>query len=173
MTICPKCGFENPQPEATECPKCGLVYAKFLNAQRNERQHVSAEQALHNSLKQAMAADEEDSSSFTDFETQKDASSYPLIDNLVLLLVGLACALLIFTVLEIKFVWRLLTEMNASFKLFSQSDRLLIMFSIGFLGILQVALCLAIGGILKLNKDIADNTRVTRNYLADLVQRKR
>ncbi len=173
MIFCPKCGFENTQFEATECPKCGLVYSKFFTAQRNEHQHISAERALHNSLSKAMSTDVEGSSSFTDFETEKDSNSYPLIDNLVLLLIGLAGILLIFTVFEIKFVWGLLAELNTSFKLFSPSVKLLIILSIGFLGILQVAVYLAIGGILKLNKDIADNTRATRSYLVYLAHRKR
>jgi|GEM_PF-2941258 len=50
MTTCPKCNFVNENPQATDCPKCGLIYAKFQKAKEDEDRHMSAERALSDRL---------------------------------------------------------------------------------------------------------------------------
>ena len=171
MTTCPKCGFINKQSQATDCPKCGLIYAKFKKVQEEESQHISAERSLNNSLNKAISSSFDEPSSYTDFEADRDSRTYPMVDNLSLFFIVFAGILAIFTIFEIKYVWNLLFELNASFKIFSKTDVWIIVLSIGFLGIMQTAIYLAVGGLLHLGKDIADNTRATRNYLSHIAKK--
>ncbi len=66
MTICPKCGFKNERPQATACPKCGLIYAKYQKAKADEANHISAERALNNSLRNAIPSDSSEDYSFNE-----------------------------------------------------------------------------------------------------------
>lgn len=168
MIFCPKCGLKNEKPQATDCPKCGLIYAKFQKAQQEEVHHINAERALNDSLRRAVASSDEEPPNYIDFELDRDSRSYPLIENLSLFFLCFASILGLFTVFEIKYVWSLLVELNTSLKIFSKSDIWIIVLSVGFLGTLQIAIYLAIGGLLRLGKDIADNTRATRNYLSHI-----
>lgn len=171
MPTCPKCGFKNERPQATDCPKCGLIYAKFQKAQKDEARHISAEQALNDSLRRAIGSDSEEATTFIDFETDKDFRSYPSIEKLSVFFLCFAGVLGLVTIIEIKYVWGVLNQLNASFKMFSNSDFWIILLSVGLLGTLQVAIYLAIGGLLRLGKDIADNTRATRNYLSHIARK--
>lgn len=171
MIACPKCGFKNDLPQAADCPKCGLIYAKFQKTTEDERSHLQAERELTNSFRKVMASESEEPSHFTDFETVKDSDSYRMLDNLSLFFIGFAGVLAIFTIVEAKYIWGLLTYLNASFKMFTSADKWLISISVIFVGVMQASLFLAIGGLLRIGKDIADNTRATRNYLLHIARK--
>ena len=164
MITCPKCGFKNDQPQATDCPKCGLIYAKFQRAQT----HKSVEQALNDSFKDAMPSGHEEEPRFTDLEPQKDDDSYSGIVYLSWFFIGFSCVLGLIWVAEIKFFWSFID----SYQIFKGSDKLLVILLFAMFSSLPVAIYLSVGGALKLGKDIADNTRATRNYLAYLVKTK-
>ena len=164
MVVCPKCGFKNDQSQATACPKCGLVYAKF----RRAKAHKSVEQALNDSFRDAMPSGQTEESRFTDFEPQKDDDSYSGIVYLSWFFIGLSCVLGLISIFDIKYIWALID----SYPIFKGSEKLLVFLLLAILASLPVAICLAVGGALTLGKDIADNTRATRNYLAYLVKTK-
>lgn len=171
MIFCPKCGFKNEQPQATDCPKCGLVYAKFHKAKNEGKNHIAAEQELTNSFRRAMSSEVEEATDFIDLETRKDADSYQMLNYLSLFFICFAAILAIFTLVEAKYIWGLLNYLSASYKMFTTSDKWLIAISVFFIGTMQVALFLAVGGLLRIGKDIADNTRATRNYLLHIARK--
>ena len=39
METCPKCGFDR-QPEHDECPKCGIVYEKYLKVVKHQEEQA-------------------------------------------------------------------------------------------------------------------------------------
>lgn len=170
MIFCPKCGFKNELPQATDCPKCGLIYSKFQHAQAEEKNHISAERALNEELRKAFPQEISSHSSFTDFETSKDHNSYPILNNLSVFFMFFAGILAIFTIVEAKYIWSLLSYLNSSFEIFKTADKVYITIAAIFIGTMQVSMFLAIGCLLRIGKDIADNTRATRNYLLYLAR---
>lgn len=179
MKTCPKCGFQNSRPQAEDCPKCGLIYSKFYKAQQSESKQMSAEKALNDSLTKVISNDQQRITSCADFEPIKDNDSYQMIGHLAFFLIAFSGVLAIWTIIEAKYFWGLLTQANETIRaftntdIFTKSDIWIMIVSVIFIGTLQVALCLAIGGFLHLGKDIADNTRATRNYLSQIFKGKR
>ena len=165
MTTCPKCGFKNNQPQATSCPKCGIYYAKFETA----KEHLNAERSLNAGLKKTLSqADDIYAEEFTDLESDKDDNSYGGIFYLSWFFIVFSCFLGFIWILEIKYFWSFID----SYQIFKGSDKLLVVLFFAIFSSLPVAIYLAVGGALKLGKDIADNTRATRNYLAHIAKTK-
>lgn len=147
------------------------TFVWWIGPKKNEANQINAERDLNDRLRKAVGNNHQETSSFIDLEANKDSRTYQPISNLSIFILILSGVLVLFTIIETKYVWDLLTHLNASFKMFSSSDRLLIVLSVGFLGVMQVATFLAIGGLLRIGKDIADNTRATRNYLSHIAQK--
>ena len=164
MITCPKCGFKNDQSQATDCPKCGLIYAKFQRA----KTHKSVEKSLNESFRDAMPSGHEEEPRFTDFEPQKDDDSYSGIVYLSWFFIGLSCVLGLISIIDIKYLWAFID----SYQIFKGSEKLFVFLLLAILASLPVAVCLAVSGALTLGKDIADNTRATRNYLAHIAKTK-
>ena len=164
MITCPKCGSKNDQSQATDCPRCGLIYAKFQRAQT----HKNVEQELNNSLSNAMPSRQTEEQSSTDFEPQKDDNSYSGIVYLSWFFIGLSCVLGLISIIDIKYLWAFID----SYQIFKGSEKLFVFLLLAILASLPVAVCLAVSGALTLGKDIADNTRATRNYLTHIAKTK-
>ena len=167
MITCPKCGFKNEKLQATDCPKCGLIYAKFQKAKEEQIRHMSAEHALRDSLSKAVTEGQDEEPKFLDFESGKDQSSYPAITYLSWFFIGFSGVLGLVWVVEIKFFWSLLD----SFFQLKGPDKLFITIFFAIFSSLPIAIYLSVGGALKLGKDIADNTRASRSYLAHIANK--
>jgi hypothetical protein len=164
MINCPKCGFKNDQQQATNCPKCGLIYAKFQKTQA----HKSIEQTLSDSFSNAMPSEYKEESRFADFESQKDQDSYSAIVFLSGFFNIFAGLLGIIWVAGIIVFWSFLS----STQYFQGSPKVIVTLFFAMFSFLPIAMYASISGALKLGKDIADNTRATRNYLAHLTKTK-
>lgn len=162
MITCPKCGFKNNQSQATACPKCGLIYAKFQKV----RTHKSIEQALSDSFSKAMPSELEEESRFADFESQKDQDSYSAIVFLSGFFNIFAGLLGIIWIAGIVVFWSFLS----STQYLQGFQKIIVTLFFAMFSFLPIAMYASISGALKLGKDIADNTRATRNYLAHLTK---
>lgn len=164
MTVCPKCGHEHQQP-AKACSKCGLIFEKFRQAEKFRRQ----EQDLNNRLADTLTKVESNyDQGFYDFESQRDRQSYVGITYLSWFYFIFAGLTAIAWVIQIKY----LSYFIDAFLQIKGPEKLVLTLIIAIFSSLPVATYLAIGGALKLGKDIADNTRATRNYLEQLVKKK-
>lgn len=164
MTVCPKCGYQHLQP-TTACSKCGLIYEKFQQAEKHRRQ----EQDLNNRLADTLTKVEtNDDQGFYDFESQRDRQSYVGITYLSWFFFIFAGLTAIAWIIQIKY----LSYFIEGFLQIKGSEKLVLTLIIAIFSSLPVATYLAIGGALTLVKDIADNTRATRNYLEKLLKKK-
>lgn len=163
MTVCPKCGHQHQQP-TTACSKCGLIYEKFRQAEKHRQQ----EQDLNNRLADTLTQVEDTyNQGFYDFESQRDRQSYPSITYLSWFFFLFAGLTAIAWIVQILFV----SSFIGAFLQVKGPEKLVLVLVVAIFSSLPVAAYLAIGGALKLGKDIADNTRATRNYLEQLVKR--
>lgn len=164
MTVCPKCGHEHQQP-AKACSKCGLIFEKFRQAEERRK----SEQDLNDRLADTLTQVENTyNQGFYDFESQRDRQSYPSITYLswfFFLFAGLTAIAWIVQILFFSFFIGAFLQVKGP-------EKLVLILVVAIFSSLPVAAYLAIGGALKLGKDIADNTRATRNYLEQLVKRK-
>ncbi len=164
MTVCPKCGHQHQQP-TTACSKCGLIYEKFRQAEKHRRQ----EQDLNNRLADTLTQVENTyDQGLYDFEGQRDRQSYPSITYLSWFFFIIAGLTAIAWIVQIMFV----SSFIGLFLQVKGSEKFVLILVVAIFSSLPVATYLAIGGALTLGKDIADNTRATRNYLEQLAKRR-
>jgi ribosomal protein L37E/uncharacterized membrane protein len=165
MIICPKCGHKNETPHASDCPKCGVIYEKF----RQMQQQRKAEQKLNNEFESVMMTNT-DTSGFVydDFESVKDKDSYASISNLSFYFICIGIILIAFWIYDLKFIWSVL---SAYANFMKTSDKIFIVLAMAVFTSIPIALYFAVGAGLKLGKDIANNTRATRNYIRDIAQK--
>ena len=166
MTSCPKCGFQNRQPQAASCPKCGVYYSKFRKASEQQK----AESKINEELSAAMSfSDSYPDNLSLDVERHKDKDSYTGIVFLSWFFIAISGLLLVFWIFDMKFIWSLMTYYSDFIR---KEDKFFFMIFFGSMASLPIAVYFAIGGALKLGKDIADNTRATRNYLERIAKKK-
>lgn len=164
MKKCRKCGTENPLDQQTNCPKCGIDYAKY-------EKHL-AEKKANERLGQQFEKEIERGDGLTvhydDAEKEIDEGSYYWIDLLIWAIVVLA-----FVVGGIE-LWFCLSmwEGIASLAKIPADGKFAIGLIILFIVSLSVSCILAIAGVLHLCRDIANNTRASRAYLRVLTHRK-
>lgn len=169
MRTCPKCGFIN-ESNTPDCMNCGVIFAKVEQARANERAALFKEAALNREIEWAMAGnlpvDEE--LSFIEGEIIQDGKSYPFIEFLInfflfaAVVVGLGC------IVGAIYFWDLLRQLP----LFSAQDRYLLLFVIILSDVISVGTLLAISAALTLGRDIANNTRASRECLFRVISSK-
>lgn len=164
MIVCPKCGHQHQQP-TTACSKCGLIYEKFRQAEKNRRQEEDLNNRLTDTL---LKVENTHDQGFYDFESQKDQQSYVGITYLSWFFFIFAGLTGIAWVVQIKF----LSNFFDVFLQIKGSEKFALTLIVAIFSSLPVATYLAIGSALKIGKDIADNTRATRNYLEQLVKKR-
>jgi len=164
MTVCPKCGHQHLQP-TTACSKCGLIYEKFRQAEKHRRQEQELNDRLADTL---LKVEDTYDQGFYDFEKQKDQQSYVGITYLSWFFFIFAGLTGIVWVVQIKY----LSNFFDVFLQIKGSEKFVLTLIVAIFSLLPVATYLAIGSALKIGKDIADNTRATRNYLEQLVKKK-
>ena len=164
MTVCPKCEHQHHQP-VKACSKCGLIFEKFRQAEERRK----AEQVLNDQLADTLTQVENTyDQGFYDFESQRDRQSYVGITYLSWFFFIFAGLTGIALIVQIKFL-------SSFFDVFPQikgPEKFALTLVVAIFSSLPVATYLAIGSALKIGKDIADNTRATRNYLEHLVKKK-
>ena len=165
MKICPKCKYQDDSKEPVSCPRCGVIYAKIEVAQQTR----AAQQRLNMQFENTMRAEEETYSqqAFSDREWELDQDSYPVAQNLTAFFNIFAIITAVSYIIGGMIIWNLLGNTPYITNSGRYSLTVLYVMSAAF----PIAIYLALATVLKLGKDIADNSRATRNYLAQLAHR--
>jgi hypothetical protein len=169
METCPKCGFSNAMP-ATDCLKCGVNFAKVGQARATERAALQNEAAINHKIERVLTRNfplDEDLY-HRENEALHDRESYPFIEFLSTFflfaasLVGVAC------IVGTIYFWGFLTQLS----FFSAQNKFVLLAAIILSDAISVGILLAISGALTLGRDIANNTRASRECLFELVRTK-
>lgn len=168
MTTCPKCGFRS-ELNTPECPKCGVIYAKAEPERVKETAIRQKEAAINRKIEKEMGGfGADDGFSLWDQEAGNDREAYPLIGFLSTFFAFAAALFGIGYVAGAIYFWDILMQLG----FFSQGDKLVLIGAIALADGVSVGTLLAISGALTLGRDIANNTRASREYLFRLVTEK-
>ncbi|MEJ2199595.1 MAG: hypothetical protein P8X63_01060 [Desulfuromonadaceae bacterium] len=168
MRICPKCGFRNTQ-DTPECPKCGVIYAKVEQVRQNEHVARQQEATINQKVEKEMSNQASDESYLLwEQEVRHDRNAYPLIGVLSTFFVFAAAIFGIGCIAGAVYFWDSLTQ----FGFVSNRDRIFLVGAIALTDAVSVGSLLAIASALTLGRDIANNTRASREYLFQLVTTK-
>jgi hypothetical protein len=167
MKICPKCGFEN-ELATPDCLKCGVIFAKVEQARSNERDALQKEAAINHRIERVLTGNIplDEGLHLLEKEALRDRESYPFIEFLstfflfAAAMVGIACI-----VGAIHF-WDFLTQLS----FFSAQNKFFLLAAIILSDAISVGILLAISGALTLGRDMANNTRASREGLFELVR---
>ncbi|OHB32049.1 MAG: hypothetical protein A2X84_12345 [Desulfuromonadaceae bacterium GWC2_58_13] len=170
MKICGKCGFENDANETVDCPKCGAIYAKVekakLNASTVRQQEETISQKIEKEMGSSYVPDE--NLYLWEQEARQDRDAYPFIAGLstffvfAALLTGVSC------IIGAYHFWDILTQLQ----FFSDRGKIFLFVAIALTDAVSVGTLLAISATLTLGRDIANNTRASREYLLKLATAK-
>ena len=168
MTTCPTCGFDNPDDKATTCPECGLPYAELADlSEKEESCGESLAEDFYPRFAERLMERENTPETPADREWDRDQTTYPGILYLSWFFYGFALVLGFGWIVGISFFRRYLAGLEGV----DPSDRLYLILLFAIVSSMPMALYLAIGAVLRLGKDIADNTRAARSHLARIVNR--
>lgn len=169
MKICPKCGFGN-ELDTPECPKCGVIYAKAEQAKSDKQAAHNQEKTINKKIEKEMSDYVPDESYFLwEQEARLDRNAYPFIGALSTFFVFAAAIFGIGCIAGAIYFWDILTQLGY----FSDRDKIFLVGVIALTDAVSVGTLLAIAGLLTLGRDIANNTRASREYLFNLVTAKR
>ncbi|MCL1477038.1 MAG: hypothetical protein MH219_05480 [Marinobacter sp.] len=167
---CLKCGFDDGS-ESDTCTKCGVIHAKVRQVSEQQIEHrrkAAAERAISDLSEKRLKADETISASLNPFhDTQYllDKDSYPVTEFLsgFFLFMAACTAIVEFFGLVYFYQWGKL--------FFSSRELVLYMASIVVTSAGSVVVLLAISEGLKMGRNVANNTRATREYLRQIAGR--
>jgi hypothetical protein len=167
MKTCPKCGFEN-EPASPDCLKCGVIFAKVERARSNEQEPFQNEAIINRKIEKVMGQDipEDEMLHFREKESIRDRESYPFIEFLSTLFLFLAALVGIACIVGAIHFWDFLTQLP----FFETRDKIFLLISITLADVISVGTLLAISAALTLGRDIANNTRASRECLFKLVR---
>jgi len=178
MKTCLKCNFENPQGNSEACPKCGAVYAKMERLAREAlkaKEQAERERVWNDRLEREF--DKEESPSYEDSletyarEARRDQEAYPVISMLSGFFIILAIMVGAVGLIAALNAYNLLQAYTQIGGVPGQSNvGLFVIMAVSVTT--SVAIVLAIAGGLKLGRDIANNTRATREYMHELATRR-
>jgi hypothetical protein len=168
MKTCPKCGFENELTNQ-DCLKCGVIFAKVDQARANERDALSRESAINRKIERVLGnAYLDEGLYFQEKETIRDRESYPFIEFLINFFLFAAALVGISCIVGAIHFWDFLIQ----FSFFSSQSRFFLIAAIIPSDAISVGTLLAISAALALGRDIANNTRASRECLFKLLQAK-
>jgi predicted nucleic-acid-binding Zn-ribbon protein len=168
MPTCPKCGFKNEE-NTPDCPKCGAIYAKAEQVRANERTAQKLEAAINQKIEKEMGTfTADDGYDLWEQEARNDRKAYPFIGFLSSFFAFAATLFGIGCIAGAIFFWDILTQLG----FFSDRDKIFLVGAIALTVAISVGTLLAISGALTLGRDIANNTRASREYLLKLVTSK-
>lgn len=165
MRVCPKCGFKNEQ-DTPECPKCGVIYAKVAQARDNEQAARQQEATINQKIEKEMGSSYVPDENFYlwEHEARQDSDAYPFISGLSTFFAFAAAIFGIGSIAGAIYFWDVLTQLS----FFSARDKIFLVGVIAFSDAVSVGTLLAISAALTLGRDIANNTRASREYLLKL-----
>ena len=167
---CLKCGFDDGS-ESDSCAKCGVVHAKARQAsaqQAEQRRKAAAERAISDLSERRLKADEKISASLNPFhDTQYllDKDSYPVTEFLSGFFLFMAACTAIIEIMGLVYFYQW------GRILFSSQELIFYMISIVVTSAGTVVVLLAISEGLKMGRNVANNTRATREYLRQIAGR--
>lgn len=169
MRKCPKCGFANDQ-NTLECPKCGAIYAKVQQAMASKQAIRQHETLLNQKIRKEMSDDFpiDETIDLWNAESNRDNEAYPVAAALSTFFAFAAAAAGIFCFIGALQFWGLLTHMS----FFTDRDKIFLLVAIVFANAISVGTLLAISAALSLGRDIANNSRASREYLLKLAASK-
>jgi hypothetical protein len=169
MKTCPKCGFENESANP-DCLKCGVNFAKVERARSNEQEPFKNEAIVNRKIEKVMGQDtpEDEAFYFQENEAIRDRESYPFIEFLSTFFLFLAALVGIAYIVGAIHFWDFLTQLS----FFETRDKIFLLISITLADAISVGTLLAISAALTLGRDIANNTRASRECLFKLLQAK-
>lgn len=169
MTTCPKCGFKK-ESNTPDCMNCGVIFAKAEQALAKERTASLQETTLNREIEWAMAenlpVDEE--LNFIEGEILQDGKSYPFIEFLIKFFLFAAALIGLGFIVGAIYFWDFLRQIP----FFSAQDRYILIFAIILSDMISVGTLLATSAALTLGRDIANNTRASRECLFRVITSK-
>ncbi|ALC16330.1 hypothetical protein DSOUD_1551 [Desulfuromonas soudanensis] len=161
---CPKCGFDFQETGAVACPKCGVVFAKVQRVAAAEaafKQRTAAEISICEGIQKEMERDEKIRFRLSfgpDPEYARDEAAYPV----TLYLSGAFAFLAAFT--TITEIMGLVHFYQWGKLIFDPREMFFFMFSLAVASAGSVSMLLAISEGLRMARDVANNSRATREY---------
>ncbi|MEZ4599589.1 MAG: hypothetical protein R2940_07355 [Syntrophotaleaceae bacterium] len=141
---------------------CGVIFAKVEQARADERNALSRESAINRKIEKVLRNDPVDERFFfQEKEVIRDRESYPFIEFLINFFLFAAALVGIGCIMGAIHFWNFLTQLP----FFSTQYRIFLILAITFTNAISVGLLLAIPAALTLGRDIANNTRASRECL--------